>query len=551
MKRFLIGAAGFILAVLMVVAVETIRQEWIFGQATIGSCRASGGGTARIPCRYLVYENLGTVYCYDGLAGSVDTSGPAATGIIQYALSHLTVGRLKKEKVVVEGDYTGLSPITLTGYTLLEIQGRWVAKDSMDWGYFLSNSDSATNTSKCIEICGGGRIDGNKEKGKVLAGHSTIGILNCDYVSIHDLTVKGGNSCPAPHQERTGDGIWIDSCNFVSIQNCFCDSADYDNIYVQRSNSGVICGNMTRRGGNGGIQINNASNFTISNNTIFRPGSSGIRVAHGCSLLVISGNDIKWSSDYGLDIKDGSTHNIFTGNSIYSGFIGINLMGSAKCYKNLIANNMIYDNVYGLNILASGADSNYFVNNVVDKSQNSNSIAIRVLTGNNDNTFRGNWVRGFVADTAIWIADPTKVVMRGNSFGNYIGPASSPATQTANEAIQPIEFTIQNPKNLPGDSLCKFMNGTGHTIQLLGIAAENDYSDDFDFTLTEHDSSGRWLANIKAVQVSNNGPSGYFYMASEVSPDNPFIENKNTIWFVATKDSARSVSVRIRYGVME
>lgn len=76
------------------------------------------------PANYIVDIESGTINAYNGLTGAIDNSGTNAASVIQYAINHLTSGRNWKEKVVLKGDMTLTTGLTVPGYTVIEHLGR-------------------------------------------------------------------------------------------------------------------------------------------------------------------------------------------------------------------------------------------------------------------------------------------------------------------------------------------------------------------------------------------------------------------------------------------
>jgi len=117
------------------------------------------GGRNRYHCRYVIYTDGTNFFAEDGTTGKIAYGGPNnepagtvngadAAAVIQAALNGLTAGRTSMEKVVIKGDITIGTQITVPSYTEIAISG--VLRDVTDLGGIL-----LINKTSHIRIHGG------------------------------------------------------------------------------------------------------------------------------------------------------------------------------------------------------------------------------------------------------------------------------------------------------------------------------------------------------------------------------------------------------------
>jgi len=81
---------------------------------------------------YLVTENSTHAFCKNGTTGKIDASSSNQSYVINYANSHLTVGRTWQEKVVLMGNFTIDSAIRVYSHTWIEFQCDIYLEDNCD-----------------------------------------------------------------------------------------------------------------------------------------------------------------------------------------------------------------------------------------------------------------------------------------------------------------------------------------------------------------------------------------------------------------------------------
>lgn len=155
-------------------------------------------------------------------------------------------------------------------------------------------------------------------------------------------------------------------------------------------------------------------------------------------------------------------------------------------------------------------------------------------------------------DTTVILTNVKNLIGARADSGTVVYWADTVATAATKSDIRTlyrsIQFTITDPKNLPGDSCIVWSNETGTPVTLLSIMAWST-TDNFTFSLSEHgqacEEAGETIADIT---IENDG-TGCFYTTEVTSFAHALIEDENTIWYLASADSTGWVKVSIRYEI--
>ena len=165
--------------------------------------------TGNLPFSYEIFKDeYGIVYAKNGRTGKIDFFGNDASTVIQKALDSLTPNRTWKERVVVRGDFTLKSPLTIRSYTLLELLGRLKLADRANC--YMLKTDFSTHSTE-IEVCGG-IWDGNganqtrsissPSKLTDYFGHIFF-FYDVDHLRVHDLKTVNPNAWAIRIQKAT------------------------------------------------------------------------------------------------------------------------------------------------------------------------------------------------------------------------------------------------------------------------------------------------------------------------------------------------------------
>jgi parallel beta-helix repeat protein len=131
--------------------------------------------------------------------------------------------------------------------------------------------------------------------------------------------------------------------------------------------------------GYAGIILSNASNVTITNNTITGTGALAFQMTGG------------------ICINDGSTSNIIVGNILMSNQVAILL---SAAYQNVIVENNFIDNSLAV-LLWSSAFNNIYHNNFVNNSRQASEPGVGNI-GGYDNPAFNTWDNGYSSGGNYW-----------------------------------------------------------------------------------------------------------------------------------------------------
>lgn len=265
------------------------------------------------------------------------------TAVINAALGNLTSGRVWPEKVLIQGNYTGLYQIQIPNYTIVEVCGKLQAKANLD-KHFVTNNDH-TNGNINIELYGG-IIDGNGDS--QTADMDTIYFKMVSYSSVHDVYVFGGARIVSD-----GEGIEFDECTYCDIYGCKFETyaATYDPIKLTASSyctidANILYQNSGNSHGSMAIQLATSSyENVVSNNIIYAQGGNGIKM-HTSHRNVISGNLVTGTPGDSISMIVGSDENLVIGNTLlypsgYNGWGAITIREPGTAADNVIESNYI------------------------------------------------------------------------------------------------------------------------------------------------------------------------------------------------------------------
>jgi len=123
-------------------------------ESIIPSAQATGT-TNVAPASYIVENSSGTITAYHCNTEFIDYSGTNAASVIQSAINNLTSGRNWKEKVVLKGDMTLTTGLTIPGFTIIEHLGRLSYTDSGS-AIAIQNAKNVELHSPFIDLAGAG-----------------------------------------------------------------------------------------------------------------------------------------------------------------------------------------------------------------------------------------------------------------------------------------------------------------------------------------------------------------------------------------------------------
>jgi len=193
---------------------------------------------------YVVRVEDGT-YVAEDARGRKLTEGTDAASVINSAISALTSGRTWKETVLLKGNFTLSSKISLASYTRLVIDGKLSLADGAD--DHMIEGIGLTE----VEILGG-ELDGNKAN--QTAGVHCIRLVDCSKVRVAHIYIHDGYTFGIFVTANTSDIFDI------VIENIRVESCGGNNIHVGPSTgykaTDVMLRNIvTKSSGGDGIEL--------------------------------------------------------------------------------------------------------------------------------------------------------------------------------------------------------------------------------------------------------------------------------------------------------
>jgi parallel beta-helix repeat protein len=186
-----------------------------------------GPGEVEYPVSYTIFKDGELIKALNGKTGRVEFSGTDASTVIQSALNALTSGRTWKERVVLKGDFTISSKVTLPNYLVLDLRG---AKLTLADGVSDNMFDTVTAKND-IEIIGG-ILDGNK-------ANQTAG----EVIFIQGATSTNIKIIGVTIQNATERAIRVEDAADIEIKGCLIKNSGDRHIVLGRVGRVKIIGN--------------------------------------------------------------------------------------------------------------------------------------------------------------------------------------------------------------------------------------------------------------------------------------------------------------------
>ena len=271
---------------------------------------------------YVVFQDGLDYHARNGKTGVIESSSTTALTVIQYALDNLTVSRVHKEKVALQGTFGLTSSIDVPSYTSLDLTEAKITQSSNADAIHVDGSSTPRND---VAIYGGTIIMTGTTFG--------VGVMLEDST---DILVTGVTVIDAG-----SESIETHGCSRVIITENILVGAGDDGVSVLANSSFVTVSNNAIRDnrdsgsyGSSGIEIEDgATDVTVTGNVISNiqggSGGNGIYVVvdageEGVYLapkrITISGNVIrdcaKWGIAVNSDITDVCEDIVIVGNVI-------------------------------------------------------------------------------------------------------------------------------------------------------------------------------------------------------------------------------------------
>ena len=202
-------------------------------------------------------------------------------------------------------------------------------------GVYASNSSGATITNNTLTTIGGNGVFINPSDDVDINDNVITGVIG-DGIRVEDgfnVRIKRNTI-----SEIGGDGVDVDGNGRVRVRNNEIFNVDENGVEISNSTGNVNNGNVVVSGntisdvgldadeGEGnGISVSETDTSHITGNTIRRTGWDGIRLEDFGSAWV-SYNDIKWTTDDGIDASHGDFVSIYDNYIDLSGFMPNNIL---------------------------------------------------------------------------------------------------------------------------------------------------------------------------------------------------------------------------------
>lgn len=311
-------------------------------------------------------------YAKNGTTGFIEFCGTNASQIIQQTINSLPNGRTWKEKIILKGEFTIDSTITLPSYTILEVRGKIKLANNAEKTMILV---SGSHT----EIIGG-TFDGNNgaQTSDLVYIIKVDGVV--DFIltrayfhnsqddavvvfSSKDVKIYGNSFVNCGDSEPTGaDAIDLNNVTNATISNNYILNPYDDGIDLEGTNGAVISNNHIT---NGGIEINDCTQVTVADNTVSNSKMYGIWIGTQTKIATVSANYIFNSTYDGIVITNHSNATVVANQLLNNQRHGIAISNSAN--GTIIEGNICIDNdSNGINI--SNSDGCVIIGNRVSGS---------------------------------------------------------------------------------------------------------------------------------------------------------------------------------------
>lgn len=306
---------------------------------------------------YIVFQDGSLTKKKNGTTGAVDWSSTDASAVINACIGNLTSGRTWKEEVILKGRFDITSPIYLSSYTKLTIEGQLRQKASLEAMIIILID------SQLVEI-NGGTLRGDKD---LYTGH---GILNRGYTTLENVVEYGDPLIIFNHvhiRDFSGNGVRDlgRKTRVVGGSVIRCNDSGY---YVADTDH-LFIGSLSKLNKNGFEVIGNFNLFfgcAADHNTEY-----GFLVHENNNIIV--GGYAEWSGIDGIKFNWSNNNRVENVYIISNNRYGVYLEGSTR---NIISGNRIFDTrtpyqqQYAIYEYHAVSDYNIFEFNRVDENLN-------------------------------------------------------------------------------------------------------------------------------------------------------------------------------------
>ena len=286
----------------------------------------------------------------------------------------------------------------------------------------ITNTDTTTGTKITIRDL---QIDGNK-------ANQTSGTMTGIYLS--GMGAGTGSSARSGAKVVnvtirslfSGFGIILDNASNNTITgNTLLANATTGIVLQNSSNNNTITGNTTQGNGNYGFYLDGSSNNTFTGNTSQGNGN-GVRVDNSSNNNTFSANTFQGNTNFGIDIRGASNGNTVTGNTSQgNSFYGITV---SSAYNAITSNTFQGNGTLGI-YLNSGSNNDVTGNKIHDNGGNTTNNGIK-LTSASSNSISNNDITDTSCSTNCYAINISDAASANNYLANnnYSGSAANNAS---------------------------------------------------------------------------------------------------------------------------
>lgn len=396
-----------------------------------------------IPASYVIYVDDDGDICARDSNGNIkfkSINADAAT-VVQNAINNLTVDRTWKEKVVLKGNFTISTKVTLASNLILDLrQSKFILANNVN-----DNMFDTVATKNNIDIFGG-VLDGNK------TNQASGNILRVQGTTSDNIKIIG----TIFQNAKTWSIHMSDVANTI-ISQCIFNTCGDRNIVIDRSNNIRIVENLlTANGANASILVNAAgadiSKIEIENNIIKNAFLYGILFDGTFSMYdcKISGNLIDTTGQSGICINSG---NLKGGKTINRFDISRNILLNTA----LSSRGISLDGI----LIGTSADMNVCNNNIYQPSADGISTlsTIRSVFNSNNITSAGFesgagqgilirlGISNIINGNSISLSKQDGIRLSGTSYSIVEGNVIKDSSQITNNTWNGISIVIDGSTN--------------------------------------------------------------------------------------------------------
>jgi parallel beta-helix repeat protein len=210
----------------------------------------------------------------------------------------------------------------------IKLYGDNVSSDTDDYPAYNYRIGNVSIKSNSIKTAGAG-----------ITMHDVYGVS----LSSNDITVNSDADCV------DSDLVSFSDCSDISFKNNTVKNSAQSALRVSSSDGITVSGNAFSDNVSCAVVFTGTTDSTVSKNTASGSGKGAVKISEGCSQITVSGNVIKGSSGYGIQISaagSGKKDITVKSNDISGGSVGISCINEAKAFLMNNSFEAVTDKVY-------------------------------------------------------------------------------------------------------------------------------------------------------------------------------------------------------------